>query len=92
MREGRPGLPFDVGTISKEAAWISLPHSPSFRLPTGLTGWECHGHTSCLVLAGEGAVLWLEVWPLCPPSDWSSLKSECMFSLKTGGFPYSLRL
>lgn len=37
MREGRPGLLFDVGTISKEAAWISLPHSPSFRLPTGLT-------------------------------------------------------
>lgn len=37
MCEGRPSLPFDVGTISKEAAWISLSHSPSFRLPTPLT-------------------------------------------------------
>ena len=40
-----------------------------------------------MVLAGEGAVFWLEVGPLCLPLNWSSLKSGYMFSLKTGGFP-----
>ena len=60
MREGRPGFPFDVGIISKEAAWISLSHSPSFRLPTPLTlagstmeidlAWSWQGRGLCFGL------------------------------------------
>lgn len=46
MREGRPGLLFDVGDHLQEAAWISLPHSHRSGSPQSHRhGWECHGHS-----------------------------------------------